>query len=470
MSEAIFIILGATGDLAKRKLIPAIYKLVEDKKIDKLAIIGVAFSDKTIDQILENSKKFIPKINAKVWNKIKQVSTYQQLDFYNSKGYLKLKELIEKLEKKHNIKDNKIFYLATLPEHFEVITKNLAKHEIVTKHKTKDGCKKCKHPWSRIVYEKPFGTELKSARKINKAILALFHEKQIYRIDHFLGKELVSNIALVRFTNRIFEPLWNNKHVDSVQIIMKEKIGLEGRGGFYDKYGAIKDVVQNHMLQILALVAMEAPERLEAKSIRDAKVKVLKKTTIDSTILGQYQGYKKEEKVDPKSKTETFAALKLLINNKRWKDVPFYLITGKYLAKTDISIHIKFKMVKCLLEKCCPQDSNYLTIKIQPEEGFYLELNTKKPRTAHQILPIEMNFCHSCMFGPNTPAAYETLLCDVIKGDQSAFVRSDEIEESWKIVEKINRKKLKQHSYQKGSNGPKELKLLDKTREIKWRA
>lgn len=468
MNQATFIILGATGDLSKRKLIPAFYKLIKNKKIDRFALIGASFEETDIKTILNKSKKFIPKVDEKTWNKLKKSSYFYQLDFYNSEKYKELKKLIKQVETKHKLKGNKIFYLATMPEHFKVITKNLYDSKIVTKYNYNEECKDRKHSWSRIIYEKPFGHDLKSAKEINKYIRKLFHEKQIYRIDHFLGKELVSNITLVRFTNRIFEPLWNNKHIDSIQIIMSEKIGIEGRGKFYDKYGAIKDVVQNHLLQILSLVAMEQPKKLEAKYIRDAKSKVLKNIKFKNAVLGQYIGYTKEKDVNPKSKTETFAALKLEINNKRWRNVPFYLKTGKNLDKKETSIHIKFKMVKCLLTQGCPTDSNYLTIKITPDNGFYLELNIKDPQSS-QIIPVEMNFCHSCLFGPNTPEAYENLILDVINGDQSTFVRSDEIEYSWKVIDNIEQNKFKLYKYKKGSKGPKEIKLLD-NKEIRWRA
>ena len=469
MNQVIFIILGATGDLCKRKLIPAIYKLIESNKLDKFAFLGISFDKTDINSILDNSKKFISKIDENNWKKLEKASYYYQLDFYDSTEYKDLKTLIKKIEEKHDINGNKLIYLATLPEHFKIITKNLNVHKIITKYDHENNCSNCNHSWARIVYEKPFGYDLKSAKEINKCIEKSFHENQIYRIDHYLGKELVSNIALVRFTNRIFEPLWNHKNIDSVQIILKEKIGIEGRGKFYDKYGTIKDVVQNHMLQILSLIAMEQPKKLEAKYIRDAKAKVLKNIKFKNAILGQYDGYKQEADVNPKSQTETFAALKLEINNSRWKGVPFYLKTGKYLDHKETSIHIKFKMVKCLLTQGCPTDSNYLTIKINPEQGFYLELNSKDPKYANQIIPIQMNFCHSCLFGPNTPEAYENLILDVINGDQSAFVRADEIEYSWKVVDQIKKDKYKIFNYKKGSNGPKEINLLDK-KNIRWRA
>ncbi|MBU4269656.1 glucose-6-phosphate dehydrogenase [Candidatus Dependentiae bacterium] len=469
MNQVTFIILGATGDLCKRKLIPAIYKLIENNKLDRFAFIGVSFDKTDINTILENSEKFISKIDKNIWNKLKNASYYYQLDFYDNTSYHELKNLIKHVETKHEINGNKLFYLATMPEHFKVITKNLNDHKIITKYNHENNCSECKHPWSRIVYEKPFGHDLKSAKEINRCIEKSFHENQIYRIDHYLGKELVSNIALVRFTNRIFEPLWNNKNIDSVQIILKEKIGIEGRGAFYDKYGAIKDVLQNHMLQILSLIAMEQPKKLEAKYIRDAKAKVLKNIKFKNAILGQYEGYTQEHGVNPNSKTETFAALKLEINNKRWKNVPFYLKTGKHLNEKETSIHIKFKMVKCLLTQGCPTDSNYLTLKINPDQGFYLELNSKDPKSANNVVPVQMNFCHSCLLGPNTPEAYEYLILDVIKGDQSAFVRSDEIEYSWKIIDQMNKNKFKIFNYPKNSSGPKELKLLDK-KIIRWRS
>lgn len=469
MNQVTFIILGATGDLCKRKLIPAIYKLIENNKLDRFAFIGVSFDKTDIKEILNNSKEFIPKIDTKIWDKLEKNSYYYNLDFYNKTGYKKLHDLIKDIEKEHKLNGNRLFYLATMPEHFKIITKYLNENKIIFKHQHETNCSECKKAWARIVYEKPFGHDLKSAKDINNCIKKTFHENQIYRIDHYLGKELVSNIALVRFTNRIFEPLWNNKNIESVQIILKEKIGIEGRGAFYDKYGAIKDVVQNHMLQILSLIAMEQPKKLEAKYIRDAKAKVLKSVIFKDTLLGQYEDYTKENKVNPKSKTETFAALNLEIKNKRWAGVPFYLKTGKYLNQRDTSVHIKFKMVECLLTKGCPTDSNYLTLKINPDQGFFLELNIKDPNNNDQIMPVQMNFCHSCLFGANTPQAYEHLILDVIKGDQSAFVRSDEIEYSWKVIDKIDYKKFKLFTYKKGSSGPEQANKLN-NKNIRWRA
>lgn len=458
--ECTFVLLGATGDLAKRKLIPAIYKLAADKKLCKFAVIGVSLLSTTAQEMLEPAKRFIGPLDQTVWKSIQDASYYYQMDFHSPNAYAPLHVLIDDIEKKHNLVGNRIFYLATMPEHFEVITKNLAKHNIIDEKK--------RQGWSKVVYEKPFGYDLKSAKKINASIAKVFHEDQVFRIDHYLGKELVGNIALMRFTNRVFEPLWNNKHIDSVQIIISEDMGIEGRGAFYDSCGALKDVVQNHMLQIVSLIAMEAPERLTADYIRDAKAQILKKIKVESVVLGQYEGYRNEKDVKPDSTTETFAALKLSINNKRWKGVPFYLKTGKNLGAKDASIHINFKIAKCLLD-FCPTDSNYLTIRIHPDPGFFLGLNMKEAGVANQIAPVRMELGHCSLLGPNTPEAYEVLLADVMNGDQITFVRSDEIEYSWKVIQKIAKFKAQVYSYKQGSSGPQELEQLDKKQEIRWR-
>jgi len=312
------------------------------------------------------------------------------------------------------------------------------------------------------VFEKPFGEDLKSAKKINKVITSLFTEKQIYRIDHYLGKELVQNIIIARFTNTILEPLWSHTYIDHVQIVMTEDFGVEGRGNFYDNYGALKDVVQNHLLQLVALSSMEAPKNLGEKYVRDEKVKILKAISITDVVLGQYAGYTKEKGVKKNSKTETFAAIKLFINNKRWQKVPFYIITGKNMDKRLAGIYVQFKQAPCLLfSGVCNFIPNYFRIQIQPDEGFYMQLNAKAPGKAG-ITPVKMDFCHACVFGPNTPEAYENLLLDVLKGDQSTFVRSDEIEEQWKIIDKITRKNLKVQEYKKGSYPEAARKMIEK--------
>jgi len=467
LDECVFVILGATGNLAKRKLIPALYNLAASGSICRFALIGVSIDNTTMQAILQEARSFIPTIDDAVWAQFQECIYYHQMDFHDTNAYQVLKDLIDQACRTHKLCGNKLFYLATMPHHFSVITHNLARYDIVEKHKA--GKLTEKGTWSRVVYEKPFGSDLKSARELNRAIKKAFDEKQVFRIDHYLGKELVANIALARFTNRVFEPLWNNKHIDSVQIVLSEASGIQERGAFYDSYGAFKDIVQNHLLQILALVAMEAPERLtEAEQLRDRKVRVLSKVKVTSVVRGQYEGYLQEKGVNPHSSTETFGALKAIINNRRWRGVPFYLKTGKHLHKNEASIHIKFKMVKCLLD-FCPMDSNYLTIKIQPDEGFYLELNAKEPGVFNRVVPITMNFSHSTLWGPNTPEAYETLFLDVIRGDHFAFVRSDEIDYSWKIIRQVEKIKTPVYSYAPGSMGPQEVKLLDPKHKIRWR-
>ncbi len=461
--ESLFVILGATGDLTKRKLIPAIYKLVAEGKVCKFAIVLVSITKTTVAQIFDQAAPFLGDIDSGLLNNIQKKTSYFQMDFNDSAAYAQLSVLLKDIEKKNCLIGNRIFYFATMPNHFEVISRNFANHRIVPdkkKMKTSD-LMAGNTPWYKLVYEKPFGFDLTSAKNINKYITQIFDERQIYRIDHYLGKELVGNIALIRFTNRVFEPLWNNQHIESVSINISEDIGVEKRGAFYDNYGALKDMVQSHMLQILALIAMEAPKKLTADFIRDAKANVLKRVIVEKTILGQYEGYTQEKDVKTESKTETFVALRLKVNNKRWEGVPFYLKTGKFLRKRESFVEITFKRVECLLD-FCPSQSNSLKIKIHPDEGFYLGLNVKVPGVANEVMPVSMDFCHSCLFGPNTPEAYQVLLTDVINGDQSAFVRSDEVELSWKILKQIKSDKAKIYIYKKSSDGPVEQKDLFK--------
>lgn len=459
MNNVTFIILGATGDLAKRYLFPAIYKLVQEKKVERFAIVGVARRSMNTQQLLNPSKEFIADLDLKLWKDLEQRTTYHQLKFDMLEDYQKLSTILQTIEQKYQLSGNRIFYLATLPDHFDQITLNLAASNIATQSKTN---------WSRLVYEKPFGDNLQSAQKINKSIARVFDESQVYRMDHYLGKELVGNIALVRFTNRILEPLWNKEHLESVQIILSEKLGLEGRGEFYDKYGALKDVVQSHMLQMMALVGMESPAKITGDYIRNEKVKILQKIKVKDVFLGQYDGFTTEKGVNPASKTETFAALKLEIDNPRWKGVPFFLKTGKFLDKRETSIHLKFKMVECLLTRNCPTDSNYLTIRIQPNEGIIFEMNAKVPGETYQVSPITMEFSPRSLHGPESPRAYENLLNQVIQGDQSVFVRNDEIEAAWKVIDEIKKKKYPLYLYKKGSTGPKELEEWSRKEKMRW--
>ncbi len=468
-----FVIFGITGDLAKLKLIPAIYMLLKLNPNLEIFLVGVARSPVNIQSILDEIKGNlsaqvgIKELDEKVWQRLYDKASYQILDLTNLTDFEKLKTKVIDIERQNKLSGDRLFYLATLPEYFESTTENLAKVGLVNVKDKK---------WERVVYEKPFGKDFKTARQINKKISQVFLEENVYRIDHYLGKELVGNIALIRFTNRILEPLWNKKHIESVQIINSENFGIKNRGNYFDKYGTIKDILQNHLLQMTALLAIEPPKFLAGEYLRDEKVKVLKKIKIKDILLGQYDGYLNEKGVERDSKTETFFTARLEINNKRWRNIPFFIKAGKNLAKKETVIHIKFKPVKCLLAKTCPSDSNYLTIHVEPNEGFAFEINSKSIRKGFEIEPIEMEYCHHCEHSFNTPEAYEVILEQAILGEQSFFVRNDEVEMAWKIVdsaEKITKGKdgvKVVHKYSVGSTGPKELEAWSLKNKINWKS
>ncbi|MGB8366768.1 MAG: glucose-6-phosphate dehydrogenase [Candidatus Babeliales bacterium] len=464
MNNGAIIIFGATGDLSKKKLMPAIYKLVASKKVNNFIIVGVALEDITVEQLLNQVKEFIPVIDEQVWENIQNRTYYQQLNIMRKEGFKSLNTLVTKLEKKYGLPGNRLLYLAVAAHFFCPITHHAAQSGLVKRLSEREDY------WNRIVYEKPFGHNLQSAQEINKCIDKWFNESQIYRIDHFLTKEIVSNIALIRFTNCVFEPLWNNRFIDHIQIVLSEKIGIQERGSYYDHYGALCDVVQNHMLELLALVAMEAPEKLTGEYVRSERAKVLEKVRFVDGVLGQYTSYTKEKDVKPNSQTETFTALYLTVDNRRWAGVPFYLKTGKCLDKKETVIHIKFKQVDCLLLRNCPTESNWLTIKIAPDATFSLRLNAKKPGFNNELVPVSMEFCHSCIFGPYTPQAYEIVFEEIMRGEQATSVRFDEIEYAWRIIDYIKEQDLPLSLYACGSTGPKESELFAKKHGIRWRS
>lgn len=464
MNNCTIVLFGATGDLAKRKLIPAVYRLVLDKQLENFAVVGAALEDISIDKVLEPAKEFIKEFDQKAWQKLVDNAYYQQLNFTKEADFKKLNTFITDLEKQQKLPGNRLFYCGSASEFFCPITEHLASSGLARR------LDKNNKIWNRIVYEKPFGHNLESAHAINECIAQRFNEEQIYRIDHYLSKELVANIALMRFTNIVFEPLWNNRFIDSVQIVLNESIGVDGRGIYYDKYGALKDVVQNHMLELVALVAMETPKLLTGEYVRDKRTDVLKHIRVTDVLRGQYDGYQKEKDVNPKSNTDTFAALQLFVDTPRWTGVPFYLKTGKKLKEKETEIHIKFKKVDCLLlTKDCPLDSNYLTFKIAPQAVFELEINAKKHGELNQVMPIKMEFCHSCIVGVRSPQAYETLFEEVMKGEQSVSVRFDEIEYAWKAIDAAQKLETKVYPYKPGSNGPKELKDFEHKHGMRWK-
>ncbi|WP_078681142.1 glucose-6-phosphate dehydrogenase [Clostridium sp. USBA 49] len=478
-TSCILVIFGGTGDLTHRKLLPAIYNLKRSQNLpDNFAIVSIGrknlSSEEYREQIYLSLKKYSKYIIEDIhWDDISKRLFYKNFNFNDIKGYSELKTFLEELDKKYKTSGNRIFYLAVAPEYFDLITDNLHKEGLV----------KNTSSFQRLIIEKPFGRDLSSARKLNRKITEVFSEENIYRIDHYLGKEMIQSLMVLRFANSIFEPLWNNKYIDNIQISSSETVGVENRGGYYDEAGALKDMVQNHMLQLLTLCAMEPPINLTSSSIKDEKVKILRsleKITPEKIskdiIRGQYirgivdnkevLSYREEDKVSPVSNTETFVALKLHVENFRWAGVPFYIRTGKRMKNKSTEIVIQFKsMPKVLYGKSSDEIlPNLLVIRVQPMEGIFFQFNTKKPGTENIIIPVQMDFCQNCQFGINTPEAYERLLYDAMNGDSTLFTSWDEVEYSWKFVDiisdywKNNNETL--YYYESGSLGPQKAEEL----------
>ncbi len=464
MKNVTIVLFGATGDLSKRKIIPALYRFIAKKKLEKVIIVGAAFDDVTADHMIDAARPFIQEADDTNWNILRDMSYYKKINFSESDDFAALHSFVEECEQRNGITGSRLFYVATGSNFFCPITHSSAQVGLLQRREKND------QVWHRIVYEKPFGHDLQSAHDINQCIEKYVNESQVYRIDHYLTKEVVSNIAMIRFTNCVLEPLWSNRYIDQVQIILSESGGIEGRGIYYDAYGALRDVVQNHMLELLALICMESPEKLTGDYIRTERVKVLEKVRFIDGILGQYDGYQQEAHVSKESHTDTYVSLKLAVDTPRWLGVPFYLKTGKCLDKKETIIHIKFKQVDCLLMRGCPTDSNWLTIQIAPEAIFLLTLNAKRPDSADQVMPVGMEFCHSCLFGLQTPEAYEVLLEEVMRGEQSISVRFDEIEYAWKLIDAVEKQKLPLFSYKKGSTGPDEEKHYRDKHGMRWRS
>jgi len=412
-----FVILGGTGDLARTKLVPSLYELYKEGEVGEFDLIGTSRHDLSREEYLKQVGTSIER--GKDWEDFRQNIRFSQLDFYKPGDYEDLRdELME-------CGDHRLFYLATLPQHFSEITDNLAKQDLVKES-------------SKVLYEKPFGDDLESARQLNGCIGELFPEEKIYRIDHYLDKELVGNLSVLRFSNSIVDPLLTAGSVNHVQIIASENFGVLDRGEFYDRYGAVKDFFQSHLLQLLSLVGMAHPQDMSAKSIRDEKVRVLKQVKLLDSLVGQYRGYREEPGVSQDSNTDTLVAVKAAINNDRWKDVPFYLLSGKNLVRKYSQIYVEFN--RSNVGYPSEEDSlvpNSLIINIQPNQGINFTINTKVPGKM-STEPARMEFCHSCHHGPNTPSAYENLLAQAISGDQRSFLRYDEIEEQWRLVDQLN--------------------------------
>lgn len=468
-------IFGATGDLANRKLFPSLYRLFEKGQLSKnFAVIGVARRSISNDEFQENVKKSIHSLTDES-TKMEEFAShfyYHSHDVTDSDSYATLNQMAKDLDAHYQTEGNRIFYLAMAPEFFGTIAIHL-----------KDDGLTDVEGFKRLVIEKPFGHDLQSAIELNNQIRTAFAEEEIYRIDHYLGKEMVQNIEVIRFANAIFEPLWNNRYISNIQVTSSEVLGVEERGRYYENSGALRDMVQNHILQIVALLAMEPPIKLNTKEIRSEKVKVLSalRPIEDNKVSkyfvrGQYgkgvingqevPAYRSEQMVDPNSNTETFVAGKLLIDNFRWAGVPFYIRTGKRMGSKSTKIVIQFKDIPMNLYYQAEQqlNPNLLVIHIQPEEGITLHLNAKKTGQGINATPVKLSFANTGIQGYNTPEAYEKLLYDCMRGDATNFTHWDEVALSWSFVDSIS--KVWENSstnfpnYESGSAGPKESDIM----------
>lgn len=448
------VIFGASGDLTRRKLIPALYNLSRERLIPAgFSVVGFARRENQDDRframLLDGVNQFSRSRPAQpaIWETFAQGIHYLQSDFTDPEGYAELARLLDRLDRERGTGYRRIFYLATPPSAYPEIIEQLGASGLAHPRRDDD------EGWSRIIIEKPFGRDLNSAIELNQQVGKVFHEDQVYRIDHYLGKETVQNILVFRFANGIFEPIWNRRYVDHVQITVSESIGTEGRSRYYDETGAVRDMVQNHLMQLLTLVAMEPPATFDANAVRSEKVKVLHairpihESEVERfTAFGQYgpgsigaedvPGYREEPGVNPNSSTETFVAMKLFVDNWRWADTPFYLRTGKRLPRRVSEIAIQFKRAPHLLFGQAAEglEPNVLVLRIQPNEGIALRAGAKVPGPTIQIRSINMDFLYGSSFGNEQPEAYERLLLDCMLGDSTLFTRSDEVEAAWRLL------------------------------------
>jgi glucose-6-phosphate 1-dehydrogenase len=450
------VIFGGSGDLARRKLLPALYNLFLDGVLpDNYAVVGTGRTPLSDDDFRKFAREGVIKFSRQPlkdseWPAFEQRLFYVPGALNQPKSYLDLRSRLVDIEAKLNLPGNRIFYLAIPPTAIVNAVEGLWKAGLAqppTEHKT----------FSRIIVEKPIGHDLASAREINEAIARVFDESQVFRIDHYLGKETVQNLLVIRFANSIFEPIWNYKNIDHVQITVAEAEGVGSRAGYYEEAGALRDMVQNHLLQLLCLIAMEPPYSLDPDVVRDARMDVLRclrpitgKDVLKYTVRAQYSsgtvhdvevpGYRRESEIKPDSTTETYVAVKLFLENWRWSGVPFYLRTGKALAKRSSEVAVYFKEIPQILfntDPAHPLAPNVLTLKIQPEEGMSLRVISKVPGTKARTHPVEMNFRYGEAFGVPSPEAYERLLLDVMAGDASLFMRRDAVEASWAWITPI---------------------------------
>jgi glucose-6-phosphate 1-dehydrogenase len=472
------VIFGVSGDLSKRKLIPALYNLTASGALpDKFSVVGITRGGATEEELKERFRESTSQfgrqkpLDPAVWNRFASAMSFVSGNIDDAAAYPALKEALSEIDRQRGTKGNRIFYLATPPELFPVVLKNLAQSGLI--YPASDSSPK--KPWSRVVIEKPFGRDVESARALNRLVGECLDESQTFRIDHYLGKETVQNILVFRYGNSLFEPLWNRKYIDHVEITAAERIGVEKRGRFYDNTGVLRDIVQNHLLQVLALCAMEPPVSFGADDVRNEKVQLLRslrpitgEAVPHEVVRAEYRGYRQEEGVSFDSRTPTYVALKVMIDNWRWQGVPFYLRAGKKLAAqvTEVSIH--FQPVPSYLfphkQGCQEVEPNVLTLRIQPDEGISLRFVAKIPGDHLSVGNVQMNMSYADTFGRSLSEAYERLLLDCMRGDATLFARRDEVDEAWRFVTPIL--EAWEHdpsavpTYEPGSAGPREADLL----------
>jgi glucose-6-phosphate 1-dehydrogenase len=446
----VMVIFGASGDLTKRKLLPAVYTLYRERLVPpNFSVVGFSRTEMSDDEfrsrMRQAAEEFGGPVDTTTWNEFAQGLRYIGAHPHHPEEYKKLVGVLEELNRERGTGGNRVFYLAVPPSSFSPIVKNLQSA----------GLEHSEHGWARVIIEKPFGHDLESAKALNRELTEVFREEQIYRIDHYLGKETVQNLLVFRFANGIFEPIWNRRYVDNVQITAAETLGVENRASYYEEAGALRDMVQNHMLQLLSMTAMEPPVSFEAETVRAEKVKVLRairplcsEDTPYCAVRGQYgpgqvggekvAGYRQEPGVNPNSNTETFAALKLQIENWRWAGVPFYLRAGKRLAKQATEIAVQFKQPPLrLFEGTRALPPNLIVVRIQPDEGIALRFSAKQPGPAMRVRDVNMDFRYSTAFGMASANAYERLLLDCMLGDPTLFASSTFVELGWSLLTPI---------------------------------
>ncbi|MEM9080096.1 MAG: glucose-6-phosphate dehydrogenase [Verrucomicrobiota bacterium] len=488
------VIFGATGDLTHRKLIPALYNLAVDGELPPgVRIVGFArrdWSNEFFRESLESVNRQVSRSghDEAIWASFAESIEYHQSEFGDVEGYHALAKRLDEIDEEQGGEGSRLFYVASAPEFFDDILLFLREAGL---NEEKAGT------WSRVIVEKPFGTDLATAQHLNQVVNNTFQEKDTYRIDHYLGKETAQNIMVLRFANAIFEPLWNSRYVDQIQITCSEHLGMEGgRGGYYDKSGALRDMVQNHLLQLLSLVAMEPPTDLTADGVRDEKVKVIRslrqwdtpEKVAENVVRAQYTkgfingeevpGYREEDRVNPESETEAYVALRVMVDTWRWSGVPFYVRMGKRLPKKATEISVHFKDTPSVLFNAVAgglAGGNVLVIRIQPDEGISLRFNSKLPGAAVRMEPVKMDFHYANSFGKSSPEAYERLLLDAMAGDATLFARRDEVEEAWRFVDHIERawheseEKPVMAEFAAGSWGPKEADEMVAKDGFDWR-